>query len=158
MWIGQLFRRLWDEFGGQAIKFCMVGAVGFGIQYSLLYLLTEYCGVYYIYSSWIGTVTAQCVAFMGYKNWAFILKGTRQMYSTRFQFMVHWAVWGVGLVIATSVLYGLTTYVHVWYMFSSLVATVASATSNFLSHKYFTYRPEKPPLIEEVATIRERTI
>jgi putative flippase GtrA len=43
-------------------------------------------------------------------------------------------------------------------MFSSLVATVASATSNFLSHKYFTYRPEKPPLVEEVAAIRERAM
>ena len=148
---------LWDEFGRQAIKFCMVGAVGFTIQYSLLYFLTEYCGVYYIYSSWIGTVTAQCVAFIGYKNWAFILKSTRQMYSTRFQFIVHWAVWSVGLVIATSVLYGLTTYIHLWYMFSSLVATVTSATSNFLSHKYFTYRPEKLPLVEEVATVRART-
>ena len=150
-------RNLWDEFGRQGLKYCIVGVVGFLISYSLLYALTEYCGIYYIYSNWIGTVIGQCVAFMGYKNWAFVLKTGRQMYSTRFQFLVHWTVWGAGLMIATGVLYALTTYIHLWYMFSSLVATVASATSNFLSHKYFTYRPENSPEpLQETARIRER--
>jgi dolichol-phosphate mannosyltransferase len=152
-----VIRGLWDEFGRQGLKYCIVGAVGFLMSYGLLYALTEYCGIYYIYSNLIGTVIGQCVAFLGYKNWAFVLKTGRQMYSTWFQFLVHWSVWGVGLVIATAILYALTTYIHMWYMFSSLLATVASATSNFLSHKYFTYRPEKSPeLLQQAPRIRER--
>jgi len=154
--MGGLIRRLWDEFGKQGLKYCIVGAVGFLISYSLLYALTEYGGIYYIYSNWIGTVIGQCVAFLGYKNWAFVLKTGRQMYSTRFQFLVHWTVWGIGLMIATGILYALTTYIHLWYMFSSLVATVASATSNFLSHKYFTYRPENSPQLVQAPRISER--
>jgi putative flippase GtrA len=110
---------------------------------ALLYGLTEYLHVYYIYSSWAAAVMTQLVVFTGYKYWAFKLPGTRAAYSTGVQFVVHWLVWGAGLAIATAVLYGLTTYGHVWYIYSSWVATVVSATSNFLSHKFFTYKPEK---------------
>jgi putative flippase GtrA len=59
-------------------------------------------------------------------------------------------------MITTGVLYALTAYIHLWYMFSSLVATVASATGNFLPHKYFTYRRENSPkLLQEAPRIRE---
>jgi putative flippase GtrA len=135
-------KSLWGMFGPQATKFCIVGAIGTAISYGLLYVLTERFGIYYIYSSWIGTVTGQVVAFMGYKYWAFVIKTTRQMYSTEFQFLVHWTVWGIGLCIATGILYSLTTWLHLWYMLSNVAATVVSGSSNFLSHKYFTYRPK----------------
>jgi putative flippase GtrA len=129
-------------FGPQATKFCIVGAIGTVINFGLLYFLTEYFGIYYIYSSWIGAVTAQLIAFIGYKYWAFVIKTTRQMYSTKFQFLIHWTVWGIGLCIATGILYSLTTWLHLWYILSNVAATETSGASNFLSHKYFTYRPK----------------
>jgi putative flippase GtrA len=135
-------RSLWGTFGPQATKFCIVGAIGTAISYGLLYVLTERFGVYYIYSSWIGIVIGQVVAFMGYKYWAFVIKTTKQMYSTKFQFLMHWTVWSIGLCIATGILYSLTTWLHLWYMLSNVAATVVSGSSNFLSHKYFTYRPK----------------
>jgi putative flippase GtrA len=135
-------KSLWGEFGPQATKFCIVGAIGTAINFGLLYVLTEHFGIYYIYSSWIATITAQLVAFIGYKYWAFVIKTTRQMYSTKFQFLIHWTVWGIGLCIATGILYSLTTWLHLWYIFSNVAATVVSGASNFLSHKYFTYRPK----------------
>jgi len=140
----EYLRKLWSEFGPQAVKFCAVGGSGLAFNSFALYFLTEFLHVYYIYSSWAAAVITQIVVFMGYKYWAFRLPGTtRAAYSTGAQFIIHWLVWGVGLVIATTILYALTTYVHIWYLFSSWVATVVSATSNFLSHKFFTYKPEK---------------
>ena len=133
--------RMWDLLGPQAIRFLIVGGIGFIISSVLLYVLTEYVHIWYIYSSWIATITAQLVSFFGYKYWAFVLRTSRAAYSFWQQFVIHWAVWGMGLVIATGILYSLTTYGHVWYMFSSFVATAVSATSNFLSHKFFTYKP-----------------
>ena len=138
------FRRLWSQFGIQALKFCAVGGTGLAFNSGMLYFLTEFGRVYYIYSSWVAAVITQVAVFMGYKYWAFRLPGTtRAAYSTGAQFIIHWLVWGVGLGIATAILYSLTTYVHIWYLYSSWVATAVSATSNFLSHKFFTYKPEK---------------
>ena len=137
-------RRLWEQFGAQGVKFCAVGGTGLAFYSVILYCLTEFFHVYYIYSSWAAAVTTQMAVFMGYKYWAFRLPGTtRAAYSTGVQFIIHWVVWGAGLGIATAILYSLTTYVHIWYIYSSWVATAVSATSNFLSHKFFTYKPEK---------------
>ncbi|MGP8070981.1 MAG: GtrA family protein [Candidatus Bathyarchaeia archaeon] len=139
----EYLRRLWAQFGLQAVKFCAVGGFGVAFSSGILYFLTESLHVYYIYSSWAAAVITQMVVFTGYKYWAFKLPGTRAAYSTGAQFIIHWIVWGAGLAIATSILYALTTYVHIWYLYSSWVATAVSATSNFLSHKFFTYKPEK---------------
>ncbi|MGA2626446.1 MAG: GtrA family protein [Candidatus Bathyarchaeia archaeon] len=139
----EYLRRLWAQFGLQAVKFCAVGGVGVAFNSAILYFLTESLHVYYIYSSWAAAVITQMAVFMGYKYWAFRLPGTRAAYSTETQFVIHWLVWGAGLGIATSILYALTEYVHIWYLYSSWVATAVSATSNFLSHKFFTYKPEK---------------
>jgi putative flippase GtrA len=139
----EFFGRLWAEFGLQAVRFCAVGGAGLALNSGILYFLTEFLHVYYIYSSWAGAVISQIFAFLGYKYWAFRLDGTRAAYSTGTQFIVHWLVWGAGLGIGTTILYTLTTYVHIWYLYSSWFATAVSATSNFLSHKFFTYKPEK---------------
>lgn len=139
----QYLRRLWAQFGLTAMKFCVVGGIGVAFSSAILYFLTEALHVYYIYSSWAAAVITQIAVFMGYKYWAFRLSGTRAAYSTGTQFIIHWLVWGAGLGIATAILYALTTYIHIWYLYSSWVATAVSATSNFLSHKFFTYKPEK---------------
>jgi putative flippase GtrA len=138
-------RRLWAQFGLQAVKFCAVGGTGLAFNSAILYFVTESLHVYYIYSSWAAAVLTQIAVFMGYKYWAFRLPGTRAAYSTGTQFIIHWLVWGAGLGIATAILYACTTYAHIWYLYSSWVATAVSATSNFLSHKFFTYKPEKRP-------------
>ena len=136
-------QKLWDKFGLQAIKFGIVGSIGTGTAYVLLYVFVEYFGMYYIYSSWVSMIIGQIISFTGYRWWAFVLKTQRMMYSTKFQFVIHWAIWCMGICIATGVLYSLTEYLHLWYMFSQIFATIVSAACNFLSHKYFTYRPAK---------------
>jgi putative flippase GtrA len=135
--------KLWNTFGPQAIKFVIAGGIGAGIAYVLLYVFVQYFGIFYIYASWISMLIGQIISFIGYRWWAFVLKTQRMMYSTKFQFVIHWVIWGIGLCIATVVLYSLTEYLHLWYMFSQIFATVVSSACNFLSHKYFTYRPEK---------------
>ena len=136
-------KKLWSTFAPQAIKFAIVGGIGTGTAYVLLYVFVEYLGVFYIYASWVSMVIGQIISFAGYKWWAFVLKTRRMMYSTRLQFVLHWVIWGAGFGIATGVLYSLTEYLHLWYMFSQVFATVVSSCCNFLSHRYFTYRPAK---------------
>jgi len=137
-----MFRKLWKMFGPQALKFCVVGGLGVVLSSGVLYGLTEYCHVWYLYSNWIAVVVAQIFSFLGYKYWAFTIAKGQAAYPTSKQFLIHWFVWGVGLGISTLVIYSLTTYGHVWYMLSSWVATAISGASNFLSHRYWTYSPK----------------
>ena len=144
--IMNLIEKLWARFGRQAIKFCTVGGASVILGSALLYALTEYGHIWYLYSNWAAAILGQLFAFMGYKYWAFTLAKGRAAYSFGKQFVIHWTVWGMGLAISTIVIYSLTTYGHVWYIFSSWVATAVSGTSNFLSHRYWTYMPDKTSL------------
>jgi putative flippase GtrA len=144
--IMNLIEKLWARFGRQAIKFCTVGGASVILGSALLYALTEYGHIWYLYSNWAAAILGQLFAFMGYKYWAFTLAKGRAAYSFGKQFVIHWTVWGIGLAISTIVIFSLTTYGHVWYIFSSWVATAVSGTSNFLSHRYWTYMPDKTSL------------
>ena len=138
--------KLWSRFGIQAIKFCTVGGASVILGSALLYALTEYGHIWYLYSNWAAAILGQLFAFLGYKYWAFTLAKGRAAYSFGKQFVIHWTVWGMGLAISTIIIYSLTNYGHVWYIFSSWVATAVSGTSNFLSHRYWTYMPDKTSL------------
>lgn len=134
-----LVRKLWDQFGMQALKFGAVGGANVLLASGILYALTEYGHVWYLYSNWIAIVIGQAFAFLGYKYWAFTIPYGRAAYGTGKQFVIHWIVWGIGVIISTCVIYSLTTYGHVWYIFSGWAATAISSTSNFFSHRYWTY-------------------
>lgn len=132
---------LWARFGKQVIKFGIIGGASIVFGSVVLFSLTEYAHIWYVYSNWASAILGQLFAFLGYKYYAFTIDNGRAAYSFGKQFVIHWAVWGVGLAISTGVIYSLTTYGHVWYMFSSFAATALSGSSNFFSHHYYTYKP-----------------
>ena len=134
-----LVRQLWDKFGMQAVRYCTIGGSALVLSSVLLYALTEYAHIWYVYSNWIAVVLGQVFAFCGYKYWTFTVRKGQAAYTTKRQFCIHWLVWGGGLVISTCLIYSLTTYVHIWYLASSWVASGASGASNFFAHRYWTY-------------------
>ena len=135
-----LVRQLWEKFGMQAVKFCTIGGSAVVLSSVLLYTFTEYGHLWYVYSNWIAVVLGQVFAFCGYKYWAFTVRKGQAAYTTQIQVCIQWLVWGCGLVISTCLIYSLTTYVHIWYLASSWVASGASGASNFFAHRYWTYR------------------
>ena len=65
---------------------------------------------------------------------------------------------GGSLVISTSLIYFLTTNVHIWYLASSWVASGVSGASNFFAHRYWTYSTKKLPLNCQQSTWRYRLV
>ncbi len=53
------------------IKFCLVGGIGFLIAYSLLWILTEKVGLWYMFSALIAQVVATVWNFWGNLRWTF---------------------------------------------------------------------------------------
>ena len=58
-----LVRQLWDKFGMQAVKFCTIGGSALLLSSVLLYALTEYGHLWYVYSNWIAVVLGQVSRF-----------------------------------------------------------------------------------------------
>jgi len=53
------------------LKFCLVGGIGAGIQLGITYLLTEWAGLWYIFSLGIAILLATIWNFTGNDRWTF---------------------------------------------------------------------------------------
>lgn len=49
-------------------------------------------------------------------------------------------VGGIGAIITWGLIYILTEYMHLWYMFSSVIATLIAMTSNFILNSIWTFK------------------
>lgn len=109
----------------QLFKMGLVGGFGVGINLGLLYLLTDIVGIFYMISSCISWITNSIILYilnsfftfkkwMGFKGWLKYITATT-----------------VTNVIYLILLYGFTEYLHIYYLFSSVIAIVLCFLGNF---------------------------
>jgi dolichol-phosphate mannosyltransferase len=55
----------------QLLRFLLAGGVGLLLYYGLLYTLTEWAGVWYLFSAIIGFVACYSVNFTLHRKWTF---------------------------------------------------------------------------------------
>lgn len=115
--------RLW-----RIVRFCIAGAAGVTTYYTALYCLTEYLGVWYVYSSIVGFILNQAVNFTLQKFWTF--KNTDKKAPKQ---AVQYFVMGVSLLGAnTMLLYILVDRFHVWYVGAQLGLTIGLTVVSYL--------------------------
>lgn len=113
------------------IKFAIVGGMGSIINWSILYVLTEYAGLWYVVSSIIGILIATLNNYIINYHWAF--RNERQ---NNTNMLTGWAKYqlstGVCSLLYLGVLTMLTEVFGIWYMLSAIIAVFVSSTLNFL--------------------------
>ncbi len=119
----------------QFIKFCLVGSTGTLIHLGLLYILTEFFYIWYIFSAAAAFMVAVANNFVWNKYWTFKDK-TPEIPR---QFISYTVVNIISLGINLSVLYILTEYVGMWYMTAQVVAILVALSNNYLGNKKFTF-------------------
>lgn len=127
MWIHKISIRF--------IKFCVVGSIGGIITLGVLYGLTEFFNIWYIFSAGIAFVIAVINNFLLNKYWTF-KDHTPKIYQ---QFMTFFVISVTSLTINLSVLYILTEYIKIWYMTAQIAAILVALSNNYLGNKRFTF-------------------
>lgn len=120
----------------QFIIYGMVALIPTAVDFSLLYFLTEFAGVYYLLSLTIAFSIAAIVSYFAQKRLTF--KNGSQRYAP--QFSVFCLISLVGLLINAGIVFGAVEFFGLWYMFGKVVATGVSYIWNFSAHKYITFR------------------
>jgi len=126
-------RKIIDEF----FKFGIVGTLGAIINLGVLYILTEFVGVYYILSAVFAFIIAVTSNFFLNKIWTFREKVHDKTARKYVQFFSV-AVFALGVNLA--ILYSLTEFIGLWYMFSELIAKVIVFFINFVGNKIWTFK------------------
>lgn len=120
----------------QILKFGIVGVGAFFIDYSFLYILTEFCHIHYMTSSVISFTISLIFNYLASICWVFDVKRKQ----TLKEILLFIILSTMGLGINQIVMYLLTTICKFYYMFSKLIATMIVMVWNFVTRKIFIER------------------
>ena len=126
-------------FSWQFVKYIIVGFVGTGLDFSILYILVEYGHLYYLFGAVTSVAIVLWVSFTLNKYWTF--QNFEKKYFQQFgKYLVSHAI---ALGVNLAILAFLVEIFHFWYLFAKVFATAAAAITNFLIVKKFIFFAKK---------------
>ncbi|NLV90763.1 MAG: GtrA family protein [Tenericutes bacterium] len=116
----------------QILKFGLIGAIAFVIDYSILYLLTEVIGLHFL----ISQVVSFSISFVFnyYFSVVWVFEAGKERNAKEKSLFLSGAL--IGLGINEVILYLLSHIGNVHYMISKLIATFIVMIWNFITRKY----------------------
>jgi dolichol-phosphate mannosyltransferase len=126
----------------QFIKFCLVGALGFFINYLILYFLNSILGLYIFVAQLIGSEIALFINFLLHHNWTYkehLVKKTK----TKLLIQFHLTSWPaiVGSAVMVTVL---EKIFHLNNLIALGISSFIALMWNFLWSKHLVWRRVKP--------------
>lgn len=122
-----------DKLIRQILKFGVVGGGAFLIDYTILYVLTEFVGIHYLISSVISFTVSLIFNYILSIYWVFDV--TRKQ--TAKEVLIFAILSIIGLGINQIVMYIGSDILHIYYMLTKLVATFIVMVWNFITRKIF---------------------
>ncbi len=136
----------------QFLKYAFGGAVAFVVDVSLLYILTDVAGLWYLWSATFSFTVAAFVNYLFQRFWTFKSQERRVVR----QFLTFLSLQLVGLFINNSMMYLTVEYLGVWYLVAKAFAALVVLIWNFWSSKVFVFNRQfidSPPKIILAAEI-----
>jgi dolichol-phosphate mannosyltransferase len=118
------------------IQFGIVGGVGTLINLTILYLLTEKAGVYYLISAIFSFIIAMSINFILNKTWTFREEIKLKLREKYIQFSI---VSVLALSVNLIFLYLFTELFKIYYIISQILAIGVALIINFLGNKRWTF-------------------
>ena len=125
------------EVFNQAFKFAIVGVINTLINLVVLYIFTEFLGIYYLVSAIFAFIVANINSFLLNKIWTFKENIKHKAASRYIKFVV---VSVIALVVNLIFLYAAVEYFKLWYMFAQVLAVILNFLINFFGNKIWTFR------------------
>ena len=109
------------------IRFIIAGCISTTVSFSLLFILTEILGVWYLLSSTIAFIMTFAVSFTLHKFWTFKSREAHILRAQMVQSLVL-AIWNIGLNALA--MYILVDVAQIWYMLAQALtlAVIGSET------------------------------
>lgn len=123
----------------QILRFGIIGGLAFVIDYSILYVLTEFLSIHYLISSVISFTVSVIFNYIASIKWVFEVDQNRNKTKDFILFII-FSVCGLG--INQIVMYLFVEKLNIYYMISKLVATAIVMVWNFVTRKLFLEKKE----------------
>jgi putative flippase GtrA len=116
----------------QILKYGLVGGVAFALDFSLLFVLTEYLHLYYILSATVAFVAGLLCNYFLSVYWVFNERALSNKYA---EFLVFSLIGLVGLLLNDGLIWSLTELGRIHYLASKVLAAVAVFFWNFFARR-----------------------
>lgn len=126
--------RAWDEIYSAA-KFTVIGATGIFVNLSLLYILTDIAGIFYMLSGVLAISISLVINFILNDNFSFKRKSS----SIPRRFVKYFSITSIGVIINLVTLYILTQYTGVFYVLSSFIGILVAYMWNLTINRRITW-------------------
>ncbi len=123
----------------QFIKYALIGLLGTGLDFSILYTLVEYGHLYYLVAALISIGIVLWISFTLNKFWTFRNKEPQYFRQLSKYILSH----AIGQVINFTIMILLVELFGVWYIMAKVFATIVVIIWNFLVTKHWVFLPKK---------------
>ena len=137
--------RVWRELR-KIVKFGAVGGSGIVVNTAILYTLTSIFGIFILLSSLIAIESAVITNFILNDIWTFGSDDKKRSVIERFFLFNGISI--AGIVINISILWLLTTYTGMYYLYANIIGIFIAFTWNFMLNKNITFIAGKDPRVD----------
>jgi len=120
----------------QFFRYTCVGGLAFVIDYGLLFILTDICGVYYLISAAFAFLFGLTINYILCVVWVF---QKRKLHNKSLEFGVFAMIGVIGLCFNELFIWSLTEYVHFHYLVSKIFAAGVVYLWNFFARKFMLF-------------------
>ncbi len=120
----------------QFIRFVVSGTTATLVDISLLYIITEYIGLWYLLSSIFSFLAGSITHFTISRHWVFNNRQKTFWRQYKSFFIIHLG----GLAINTTGLYLLVQFLHIYYLLAKLMVVVLGVGWTFTANKKITFK------------------
>lgn len=122
------------------MKFIISGTTATLVNFAILYSLTEFVGLWYLFSSIIAFALAVLVSFFLQKFWTF---GDDDREKMKQQIVMYYTVATINLGLNTAGMFVLVERFGIWYIFAQVIMTMAISVEGFFAYKLLIFRKPK---------------
>ena len=116
----------------QFTKFAIAGLIFAVVNILILYILTDFLGIYYILSSIIAFILGSTGNFLLNKKWTFKEKMRHDLLNKYIKAM---SVNASAVIITIALLFILTEFLNIYYLISQTIAMIVAFIANFIGNK-----------------------
>lgn len=128
-----------DNFFVQFVRYTFVGGAAFAIDFGMLFLLTEYLGVYYLVSAAISFLLGLMVNYLLSVKWVFY---KHTFTNPALEFLLFAVIGVIGLFINEFFLWVFTQKFMLYYLLSKIITAIIVYLWNFLARKALLFSKE----------------
>lgn len=135
--IEKIFIKKSDNIFIQAFRYIFAGLAGFILDFLILFVLTNYMHLYYLLSATISFISGVFLTYIISIYWVFQIKSSRSRLG---EFAIFILIGLVGLAMTIALIWFFTEKVHIYYLFSKILATLIVYFWNFFSRKHLLFK------------------